>query len=300
MHPRCGLAAAGVLASALCACGCRLAGQGGPVPQSLAASRQLSRQGVAALERQEWEEAASLLGKAVQSCPVDADARRHYAEALWQRGSQAEAIAQLEEAVKLAGDDAVLRARMAEMQLSAGRIAMARQFADQAIDLDPGLPAAWAVRARTSRTVGDFRAALADYHRALGAAPDDPALLVEAAEVHRALDQPQRALAALHRAADTYAPGEEPQQVLFLQGLAYMALGRSEDAAESLAAAADRGPPTPEVFYRLAQAELEAGRPDRAAAAARQALDLDPAHGPSHDLLGRLETARQGPGIVQR
>ncbi len=287
-------------ASAISVAGCRLPGQGGAVPASLAASRQLSRQGVAALERRQLDQAESLLAQAVQSCPVDVDARRNYAEALWHRGQRQQAIGQLEEAIKLAGDDASLQVRMAEMQLAAGRIHLARQHAEQALDFDPKNSAAWAVRARTARTVGDWRAALADYHRAMAGAPDDRTILLDVAEVYRELNQPERALATLHRLADTYSPGEEPQQVLYLQGLAYMALGRATDAAETFALAAARDQPSPEVLYRLGQAELAAGRADEAAAAARRALAIDPEHAPSRELLGRLDVVRQTGSTVQR
>lgn len=289
-----------VAACAVLVAGCRLPGQGGAIPASLAASRQLSRQGVAALERRQFDQAESLLAKAVQSCPVDVDARCNYAEALWQRGQRQEAIGQLEEAIKLAGDDASLRVRMAEMQLAAGRIHLARQHAERALDLDPKKSAAWTVRARTARAVGDWRAALADYHRAMAGEPNDRAILLEVAEVYRELNQPERALATLHRLADTYAPGEEPQQVLYLQGLAYMALGRATDAAETLTLAAAREQPSPEVLYRLGQAELAAGRADEAAAAARRALQIDPEHAPSRELLGRLDVVRQTGSTVQR
>ncbi|HYW78036.1 MAG TPA: tetratricopeptide repeat protein, partial [Thermoguttaceae bacterium] len=89
--------------------GCRMPGSEGPVSKSLATCRQLSRQGISAAEQGKCDDAERLLAKAVKSCPIDPEARRHYAETLWQRGAQLEAIAQLEEATRLAGDDAMLR-----------------------------------------------------------------------------------------------------------------------------------------------------------------------------------------------
>ena len=272
--------------------GCRLPGGRGPLPQSLATCRQFSQQGIAALERQQWQQAESLLAKAVEACPVDVDARRNYAEALWHRGARKEAISQLEEAAGLATEDATLRVRIAEMQLDCGRLKVARRRAEEALDLDPKSSAAWAVRASTMRAAGDLRKALADYHRALAGAPGDQAILLEIAELYRQLNQPQRALAALHRLADTYAPGEEPQEVLYLQGLAHMALARHGDAVESFSTACLREPPNPEVLYRLAEAQLALGRPAEAATAAHQALSLDPEHGPSRELLARVEVVR--------
>ena len=270
--------------------GCRLPGSDGPVPKSLAKCRQLSRQGIAAAERGQHQRAEKLLAEAVEACPVDPEARRHYAEMLWLRGARHEAIAQLEAVGKLA-DDATLRVRLAEMQLAMGRMPAARQSAEQALDLNPRLSAAWAIRGRVMRADGQLRQALADYHRSLAHAPDDPQILLEIAELHQQLNQPQRALVTLHSLAATYSPGEEPQKVLYLTGLAYLALGRHEDAVESLSSAAIREAPGPELLYRLAEAELLAGHPAEAAVAAQDALRILPNHRPSLNLLGHIETA---------
>jgi tetratricopeptide (TPR) repeat protein len=294
------LVAAGLVMLAYSAPGCQLSGRGGPVSESLAASRQLSQQGIAALERGQWVQAESLLGKAVDACSVDVEARRNYAEALWHRERPSEAIAQLQEAARLASEDATLEVRLAEMHLTSGRVETARRHAEKAVDLNPKLSAAWAIRGRTMQAGGDARRALADYHRALAAGSDDQAILLEIAELYRRLNQPQRALAALHRLGETYPPGEEPQQVLYLEGLAYLALARPGDAAEAFSLASTRGQPSPEFLCRLAEAQLAAGRPDEAAATAREALALDPQHAPSQELLGRADLARQPAQPVQR
>jgi predicted Zn-dependent protease len=113
------------------------------------------------------------------------------------------------------------------------------------------------------------------------------------------LNQPDRALHTLQTLADTYSPGEEPGQVLFLMGMAYSALGRQDDSVESLKGAVARGKPTPEMFFGLGQAELLAGHSTEAAAAARQALSLQPQHQPSRELLTRIELAQRSQGMVK-
>jgi tetratricopeptide (TPR) repeat protein len=288
------------LSSALLLAGCRLPGSDGPVSKSLATCRQLSQRGIAAAERGQQQQAEALLAEAVQACPLDPEARYHYAEMLWRRGAGQEAIAQLEEAGQLAPEDAMLRVRLAEMYLAVGQLAASRQNAERALDLDPKLSAAWATRARILLAGGQRRQALADYLRALGYAPDDQQILLEVAELYRQLNQPQRALGTLQNLADTYSPGEEPQRVLYLTGVAYAALGRYQDAVESLSAAALRQNPNPEVFYALAKVELLAGHPDRAAAAARQVLALAPQHRASQELLGRIEMAQQPQSFPRR
>ena len=273
--------------------GCRLPGRDGPVSQSLAESRNLSRQGVSAMERGQQQQAETLLAKAVKVCPSDPEARRNYAETLWMHGSQTEAIAQMEEVARKGCEDATFWTRLAEMYLAAGRADASELSVQQALNLDPKLASAWSVRGRAMLASSQPRQALADYLRALGYAPGDSKILMEVAELYRQLDQPERALQTLQVLTDSYAPGEEPQQVLYLTGLAYTALGRPGDAVESLSAALIRDKPTPEILYRLGEAELLAGHQDEAVNVAQQALAIDPQHQPSRELLNRIELARR-------
>ena len=280
--------------------GCQLPDRRDPVFQSLVDCRQLSQKGIVALEQGRRAEAEALLVEAVQACPLDPQARRHYAETLWQRDAADEAIAQLQEAVRLATEDATLRVRLTEMLLATGQTDRARRSAVDALDADPKLSACWAMRGRVMRAQGNARQALADYHRALGYSPDDRQVLMEVAELYRESNEPQRALSTLHNLAESYSPGDEPQRVLYLIGLAYLALDRYEDAATSLSAALCRDQPTAEIYYRWGQAEWLAGRPTSAATAANNALTLLPTHRPSRQLLERIQLARQSQAESRR
>lgn len=280
--------------------GCALPRGFGPVSRSLAASRELCQKGVAAGERDQWQKAEGLLSAAVDACPDDHNARRHFAEVLWEKGNHKEAIEQLEEAGRLADQDATLLVRLGQMHLEMGQLEPARQRVEHALDLDPKLPEAWATRGRLLQVAGRTKEALADYHRALGLAPADPDIQLHIAELYTRLDQPQRALAALNSLADGYAPGEEPRQVLRMQGLAYAALGRHDDAAKSFTQASSRGDPDPKIFHLLACAEMAAGRPQQASAAAGQALAIDPNHQPSHEMLDRLRLAQYPTELSRR
>ena len=282
-----------ILLTAWCAIavGCRTLSNRGPVSQSVATCRQLTQQGTNAMDRGDWKRAESLLARAVQTSATDADARRNYAEALWHRGARQEALTQLEEARRLAGEDPGLAVRTGELYLALGRTADASQMVDEALRLDPKFAPAWALRGRVAGASGQTQAALANYQRALGYAPDDRDTTILVAEAYRQLNEPQRALAALESVADHYSPGEEPQQVLILEGLALGALGRSDDAARRLSQAARRDSPTPEILCRLAEAELLAGRAPEAQHALQHALALDPDHAASRSLAARLAMA---------
>jgi len=113
---------------------------------------------------------------------------------------------------------------------------------------------------------GQPRDALADYLRALRYSPSDRKILLEVAELYRQLDQPERALQTLQALADSYAPGEDHNNCYILTGLAYTALGRYNDAIESLSTALMRDKPTPEILCGLGEAELLAGHSNEAAA----------------------------------
>jgi tetratricopeptide (TPR) repeat protein len=252
------------------------------------------------MERGDWDEAETLLSRAVETCSDDPDAHQHYAEILWQKDARKEAINEMCEAARLGGENASLHVRLAEMQREEGQTHLAEQSIQHALDLDPKLAQAWFVRGRVMQDQGRLELALADYHRALGLASADRNIQLEIAEVYRKLGRPQRALAALDSALETFPPGEEPQQILYLRGLACTALGRYDAAVENYSAACIRDQPTAEILYRLAEAETSAGRTKRAADAAHQALALDPQHCPSQELLGRLGVARKSGGTTHR
>ncbi len=292
---RCAVWASLIVPLALAASGCRLARMETLGSRSLATSRQFSQEGVTAMEREEWERAELLLSQAVRACPSNPEARRSYSDALWHRGARQEAVGQLAEAIRRDPEDAALHARLAELRLAMGDVAAALASAEKSADLDPKRASAWAVRARIMRARGQPQEALANYHRALVCSSSDRDIPLEIAEAYRQTGQPERALAVLERLAEHYAPGEEPQSVLYSQGLSYLALRRYDDALASLAAAAEREPATPDILVRLAEAQLALGDRSAAACTAREALALDPKHGASRELLDRVELS-QRPG----
>lgn len=273
--------------------GCHFRGLDGPVPRSLVLSRQLSQQGVSAMERGNWSRADELLAQAVKVFPQDADARYQYAEVLWQRGERAAALEQIDKALQLSTDDPKILLRAAQMRIAMDQAAEANTLLERAIAADSKNPAAWALRGRLRRKAGEMREALADYHRALGYQPDDRETLLEVAEVYRQLNQPQRALAALQTLSDCYPPGEEPAQILYLTGLAYRALRRYPEAVDCLALARDRGPATPELLYWLADVQLQAGRAGDARQTTVQIVALDPADARIAALFQRIDLAQR-------
>ncbi len=246
----------GVLALLLA--GCATFGRRGPVPEEVATCRELSRQGVAAMEMGQWPQAETLLRKAIAASPADATTRQHLAEALWRRGATQEALVQMEAAIRLNDSDASMTVRAGEMLLATGSTEKALERAEQAIGLDPKLAAAWALRGRVRWHQNQMDRALADLQRAIQFAPDQADLLFDVATLYRQRGQHSRCLTTLHHLLDTYSPGEEPSTTLQLEGLTLLELGRPREAAQSLLAASERGEPSADLLLQLAQAERAA------------------------------------------
>ncbi len=76
------------------------------VSEDVANSRKLSQRGIGALERGDLVAAESLLNKAVQSNPDDAQARHYHSESLWKAGQYDAALAESQLAYNNSTEDA--------------------------------------------------------------------------------------------------------------------------------------------------------------------------------------------------
>ena len=241
------------------AAGCRLVPRRDPVPEELAAARRLCNQGLCAADEQDLARAETLLERAVNSCPTDIDARQHYADVLWKRGSKVEAVAQITKALELSPGDVGLCLQGGRMYMDLGLLDDADRLSDDAVRSAPQSAEAWHLHGKVALARGRPEDALADFHRALAVAPDDRAVLRDTAEVYRMLDKPQRALATLAILGETYGPNQVPAEVLALEGLAQEALGRPDDALVSYRRAREQGDASPQTAARIAALSTTAG-----------------------------------------
>lgn len=280
---------------ALAACGCASLKRGKPPLDSVAACRQLSHEGMAALERGQADQARALLEQAVAASPSDLDARRQLAEALWQTGARQEAAVHIEAAVRLEPRHTATVVRSGEMLLSLGAVNRAQVRAEEAIALDPTLADAWALRGRVFKHRGEPERALADLQQALRYDGDAIDTLVDAAELQLQLGRPQRCLTTIQQAIERSPQGPDSRRAYWISGLAYRGVNRPEEAVTSLYTASLAGAPDAELLYELARAQQAAGRPAEATATARQALAANDQHSPSRALLTQL-AARDATG----
>ncbi|NIL97926.1 MAG: tetratricopeptide repeat protein [Planctomycetales bacterium] len=270
----------------------------GPVPQSVATCRNLSHQALIEMEQGRWQSAEPLLQKAIDACPTDPDAQRHYAEVLAQRGATQQALVHLDQARRLAPHDASLSVRAGEIQLASGQLDKAAQHARAALATDRNAAEAWALRGRIQLARGRQPEALADLLRALGYRPDDPALLEQIGRLYLAIQRPDRALMYFQSLGQNVPPSDQGRELLALQAEAYAAVGRFADAAGYFRRATTSGPPSAELLYRLAEVEMANGDIRNARLAAEQALRLMPDHAASQQLLAQIARGPAGAAPV--
>ena len=233
MNRRSFFAGGAVLGAILLSLGCSAAHRGSLTP-SLVKSRQWTQRGLLATEAGNWTEAEKLLEKAVDACPDDREARLHYAQSLRKNGHPARALSEMEKLLCGTVEDGPLHIEMAEIYFELGNLDSAARHAEQGLKLDSSSGFAWAISARLATATGKHEKALAAYQRAIGLDPGCRTWLLEIAELYRQQGRPQEALSSLHSLTDTYSLGEVPQQIHYLEGLAYQALKRNEEAIESL------------------------------------------------------------------
>jgi tetratricopeptide (TPR) repeat protein len=263
-------------------------------------ARRLCQQGLDALDREQWGEAEEAFRRAIDVCPSDHEARQHYADALWRRGAADQAIGAMTDAAELSGGDASLIVQLGRMHLARGSLPQAYHYADFAVQTDPRLSEAWALRGDVLSRQGETEAALRNYHRALSYDPGDTHAGLEVAQIYRQRGQWQLALSMLEHVAKQLEPGQEPQRLLYLQGLALKALRRHDEALEQLALAHHRGPPTPEILYHLAEAAWMAGDLATARRATQEARELGADERQTRALVARMEASQQGAQGTQR
>lgn len=270
------------------ATGCASFGRRRHNAEAVAAARDLSRQGVEALESGQWQQAEDVLRRGLEASPDDAEIHRNLAEALWHKGATNEALSQIATATRLDPNNAAVAVRAGEMALDAGAREAALQRADEAIRIDPQLATAWALRGRAYRQLDQPDRALADLQRSLVFGPNCSDVLLEVANIYRERGEPARCLTTLYHLHDCYPAGQEPQNTLALEGLTLMDLRRPHQASEVFLAATQRGPASADLYYYLAQAQSACGQNAEATAAAQQALAVDASHQRSQELLTQL------------
>ncbi len=156
--------------------------------------------------------------------------------------------------------------------LADGQHAEAESAAVELVASGDRSPATLAVLAAAARQLGHFDTAASAFREAAARSPDDPAAWLVLAEVLTLGGQWNEALRAF-RLASELAPGNPGP--LFDLGGAQLLSQRIEDAERTASRLLERFPDAPESHVFRAHLERTLGRPQRAIAAYRNALQLD-------------------------
>ena len=262
--------------------------------QNVVDARQASLVGLDAMQQGRWDEAERIFSTAVKASPVDERARGCYAETLWRRGACEQAVAHMQEAVKLSAGDPQRLVQLGEMHLALGQLDQAAKCAEEATAKNCRLSGAWALRGDVDVARGRLDDALATYHRSVAYNAHQPRVQLAMSSIYQRQQRPQRALSTLETLAEQFPPGEIPANVYAAQGKCLQQLGRHQDAVEMLAQAVNQGNPSPDLLVNLAEAQYQAGDAITANASLDSALALAPNHATGLQLKGTLDARQNG------
>ena len=146
---------------------------------------------------------------------------------------------------------------------------------------------------------GQFGMAIEAYRRALELTPDAENLYLELSDIHIAAGLPTEAESLLAEASERFGDSSSPAYNLLYHDLAesWVDHGRLGAANEAMAAASRRAGPVPAglIFKRLGDFNTDLLQLDRALAAYRAALDLEPGNLAIQVALGNLHLRRNSP-----
>ncbi len=202
----------------------------------------------------QWPQALATHQKAIDLAPADGEAWHARAQTLMQLGRFGPALADLQQAARLAGLTPLLAMQMANAQWTLGRSDEALSSLDQALTLDARLVPAHLYRGLLLKERGRPEEALASLDQVLAA-------------------EPAHAVALLNR------------------GAVLQSLGRAADARDCYRQVQQLDPRQPQPHAYLGLLDAHAGDVESARSHYRQALALDPDCDLAHDLLSRLELA---------
>jgi tetratricopeptide (TPR) repeat protein len=244
-------------------------------------------QGQHALRTNDYEEAIRLLSQAVQVDPQLAKAYRALGQAYQQLERSEDALAAFNKALEMDSNDLVSRAYL---NLLSGRVAEGLDALDQATkagvaDLDV-LKISALVRLAKGMEAGDHTAqqVIDDLKAALEKHPADDELWITLATCYGISNEEKLASDALEKAVEVKPESFRARLYLALR---YDRVGRAEEAQQQFAEAERFRPKGPAGHRAFGTVFLETGQIDRAIKELQRALEIEPANGNTHLLIGQ-------------
>lgn len=252
-------------------------------------ARRMSREGLAAIHQDKWDEAEELFETALGLSKTDERAYLGYGEVLWHKGQREEAIESVEKAVRLSAEDPQLHLRLGNMYLEEGSIDKAEKVAKRVLNLDHSLAAAWALEGDILVKQQKFDDALAAYHRAIAIDQQNEAVRHAIAQLYLHQKRYDRSLATLDQVNEEALDTERLASVEFLRGIAMRQLGRPSQASVHLARAVSLGKQDTDTLFEYANTEYLSGRVSTALEVANQSLRLNPQNQNTLQLLSEIK-----------
>lgn len=273
----------------------------------VAAAEAAGRLGMWLHAYRDFPAASAAYRNARRLAPAEARWAHYHGRVLRREGDLEAAREAFRAALERAPGDGPTLARLAELELLAGRPeAAASLLADHAGAGDP--PFLVYLAGRAAFEAGDSATAVPLLERALREAPGAPAVHQVLGLACRELGRDEEARGHLEAAAEGAGAGplvlDDPRMAavhalragaveLARAGRAALQEGRTAEAVETLTAAAERAPERADVRIQLARALLRRGRPLEAERILRQAVELEPELPGARLALGGL-LAREG------
>lgn len=250
----------------------------------------------------EPERALRVAEAALERFPARGELHLAHGLALMARASDSETIAALEEALRLGLDEPVrAHLALAETLTTLDRAGEALKHLEAAARLQPDSPEVHYRLGNAHRRAGDAEGARAalERFRELSQAADRAdhdakkrGTTVNEAQELVAAGRPREALARL----DELLAGERGSaRALNLKAKILFSLGDKEAALDAVDAARGHAPGIVESHVLAGMFLMDLGRAKEAETALLRALDLDPAFGNAHALLGSLAAASERP-----
>lgn len=230
-----------------------------PVDLQTSLAREMTFNGIDAMQRGRSQEAQSLFSRAVEADPDDQRIRAELARTLAHNGQTLPAIEAMTKAVELSGGEAEYLVELGELHMKTGRLDLAREQANHALSNNRRLASAWALRGKVEKAMGQLDQARVSLHRSLVHDENQPEIRFLLSQVYFDLHQPERTLAVLNDLRQRSGMGPLPDEYLLLHARALAAIDQLDPAVELLVAVADRPEPQPEVLLELGRIQVLRG-----------------------------------------
>ena len=226
----------------------------------------------ASLELQQ-KDALTVLRRAAELLPLDAEAHANLGAALLRKGSTDEAIASLRRALEIRPDDADALSNLGNALRANGRLGEALASYEAAVRARPGHADMHRNLGHMLLTLGAPTDAVESFRRALALSPDLPQLHNDLAIALLSIGRPDEALVHARRALELAPSSPEVHSTL---GNALLDLGQFERAESAYRGALGLKPEFADALSNLAIAVRLQGRAEESIALAHRALEFRP------------------------